>query len=107
MPTRDETVAAVVAAKTLNERVQRIRGIAAQHGTDDQTLIYADLPTRLYVPLLAPDFAYVHWRGDYELADLLPAYDRLVSATGGLEQVSRTTSPRCCKPTRRSSVFCD
>lgn len=88
MQTRAQTVASVAAASTFNERVQRIRGVPAHHGTDDQAAIYADLASQLYVPLLAPDFAYVHWREGYELDELAPVYDRLHAATQGFSGVS-------------------
>ncbi len=87
MPTPDETVSTILDAADWNARVARIRRIPQQHGTDQHAAIYAAVATNLYVPNLAPDFAYVHWRPDYELADFLAAYESANKATEGFTRV--------------------
>jgi hypothetical protein len=41
-----------------------------------------------YVSELAPDFAYVHWRDEYELAPIEGAYARAFALTDGFKNVS-------------------
>jgi len=84
----DQTVEAIVGAADWNARVARIRQIPQRHGTDEHASLYAAIAKRIYVPNLAPDFAYMHWRLDYELADFLPAYDVAERETQGFMAVS-------------------
>jgi len=60
MPTIEETVASVVNAPTWDQRVARIRLIPQHHGTADHPAIFAAIAREVYVPHLAPDFAYIH-----------------------------------------------
>lgn len=60
MPTPEETVSAIISAPDWNARVAKIRQIPQQHGTNQHSAIYAAVAAQLYVPNLAPDFAYVH-----------------------------------------------
>lgn len=60
MPTVAETIAEIVAAPTWDQRVARFRLIPQRHGTADHPAIYAAVAREVYVPHLAPDFAYVH-----------------------------------------------
>lgn len=66
MPSIEETVAAIVAAPTWDQRVVRIRLIPQQHGTGDHPAILAAVAREAYVPHLAPDFAYIHEAPFYE-----------------------------------------
>ncbi len=50
--------------------------------------VYADIAERVYVPSLAPDFGYVHWREEYELEPLAAAYSAAETATSGFVNVS-------------------
>jgi hypothetical protein len=68
----DDTVELISDAPNWDDRVMRIRQIPARHGTDDQTAIYAQVARRLYVPHLAPDYAYVH-SADFYSADYFHA----------------------------------
>lgn len=62
----DETVAGVVAAQSWDQRVASLRLIPQRHGTGDHQAIYAAVARALYVPHLAPDFAYIHEAPFYE-----------------------------------------
>lgn len=69
------TVEAIAGATDWNSRIARIRQIPQKHGTDEHMSLYAAVAKCIYVPNLAPDFAYVHWRPDYELANFMAAYE--------------------------------
>lgn len=84
-----QTVEAIAGATDWNSRVARIRHIPQKHGTDEHAGLYATVAKRIYVPNLAPDFAYVHWRSDYELADFMGAYEAAQRETEGFTGSSR------------------
>ncbi len=68
------TVAEVAAAPDWNDRVNLIRRIPEAFGKASHRDVYARIAERVYVPSLAPDFAYVHWRDEYELTAIEEAY---------------------------------
>src|SRR5688500_5867904 len=78
-----EAVAAVAAAQSWDARIALIRKVPEQFGTAQHAVIYSEIAKTVYVPHLAPDFAYVHWRDDYELDAVAPAYDRAFALTRG------------------------
>ena len=88
MVTAAETVALVAASTSWDERVNRIRLIPARHGTDEHAGIFAAVARQLYVPHLAPDFAYIHEAPFYELPHFQEAYDLAVAATDHFTKVS-------------------
>jgi transcriptional regulator with XRE-family HTH domain len=51
--------------------------------------VYAAIAERVYVPTLQPDYAYIHWRGEYELAVLSAAYEDAYDGTAGFTRVAR------------------
>lgn len=55
-----DAVAAVVAADTWDKRVNEVRLVPQKLGITDQPAAYAALARQLYVPHLAPDFAFIH-----------------------------------------------
>lgn len=87
MPTVEETVAAVLAAPTWDQRVAQLRLIPERHGTAEHQAIYAAIAERAYVPHLAPDFAYVHEVNFYEPAAFVDAYADALRLTGGFARV--------------------
>lgn len=87
MPDVEGVVAAVEAADW-NERVTLIRRIPEEFGTARLQEVYAETARRVYVPHLAPDFAFIPWRPDYELEPFTAAYDRAYELTDGFEAVS-------------------
>ena len=88
MATIEQTVDFIVAASTWDERVARIRQIPQRHGTDEHAAIDAEVSRLLYVPHLAPDFAYAPILDFYELPHFQTAYDKLVAATDEFRNVT-------------------
>jgi hypothetical protein len=88
VPTVQETVDLIVGASSWDERVNRIRQIPARHGTNEHAGIHAQVARLLYVPHLAPDFAYIHADEFYELAHFERAYNRAAAATSGFTKVT-------------------
>ncbi len=88
MPSLEQTVTHIVSAPTWDQRVARVRQIPAVHGTDDHPAIYAEIARRLYVPHLAPDYAYVPVEDFYELPYFERAYAKAVEATASFTRVS-------------------
>ena len=83
-----DTVDLIVNAKTWTERVARLRQVPQRHGTDEHATIYAQIATQLYVPQLAPDYAYVNSADFYELPHFHHAYERADAATAGFKEVT-------------------
>lgn len=87
-PTPTEIAEAVADAPTWNARVKAIRRIPEKFGTSEHAAVYAAIAKRVYVPTLQPDYAYVHWREEYELAPLAAAYELACAGTGGFKRVT-------------------
>jgi hypothetical protein len=90
MSAADEIAAAVneiAAAETWNKRVLLIREIPEEFGKSQHQAVYAAIAEAIYVSELAPDFAYIHWRDEYELPAIEHAYERAFSLTQGFEHV--------------------
>jgi hypothetical protein len=64
-----------------NHRVAQIRLLGQVHGTAELTQIYAQVAREVYVPDLAPDFAYVYKSEFYEREYFVDAYDLAADAT--------------------------
>jgi hypothetical protein len=88
MPSIEQTITRIVTAPTWDQRVARVRQIPALHGTNDYPAIYAEVARRLYVPHLAPDYAYVPVEDFYELPYFERAYARAAEATASFTRVS-------------------
>lgn len=88
MATIEQTIDYIVAARTWDQRVARIRQIPQRHGTNEHATIHADVAMLLYVPHLAPDYAYVPTLDFYELPHFQHAYDKLVAATAEFSDVT-------------------
>jgi hypothetical protein len=80
-------VDSIAAAGTWNERVTFIRRIPEQFGKLQHQAVYAAVAEAVYVSNLAPDFAFVHWRDDYELPAVERAYVQAHALTGGFVSV--------------------
>lgn len=87
----EETVARIAEAETWDERVARVRQIPQRHGTDEHPAIYAQAARLVYVPHLAPDYAYVHSTAFYEIVHFEDAYRQADDATAGFTLVDVTT----------------
>jgi hypothetical protein len=83
-----DTVGLIVSAKTWDERVARLRQVPQRHGTNEHVMIYAQVATQIYVPQLAPDYAYVNSSEFYELPHFHHAYEMADTATAGFTEVS-------------------
>lgn len=88
MAESDVTVERIVAATSWDERVARIRQVPQRHGTDEHQAVYAETARRLYVPHLAPDFAYFASAPFYELDHFQLSYHHAFTLTEGFTNVS-------------------
>ncbi len=91
----EAVVGKVSAAETWNRRIALIREIPEEFGKARHQQVYAAVAEAAYVPKLAPDFAYIHWRDEYELPIIERAYDKAFALTKGfvdvdVESLSRT-----------------
>ncbi len=87
MTTAEDTVAAIAAADTWDKRVTEIRLIPERHGKAEHGAIFAAVARELYVPYLAPDFAYVHDAPFYEADHFDAVYATASDATDGFTKV--------------------
>ena len=87
----EDMVKRIAAAPSWNARVSLIRKIPEAFGKAMHQKIYAAVAELVYVPNLAPDFAYVHWREDYELPQIEHAYERAHAMTNGFVNVDVAT----------------
>ena len=88
MASPEATADAIAAAPTWNARVALVRRVPEEFGTAVHADVYAAIARRVYASEIAPDFAYVHWRTEYELDRVLKAYEVADRATGGFRNVA-------------------
>ena len=88
--TAAQTIQRIAEAPTWDDRVARIRQVPQRHGTDEHAAIFAAIARQVYVPHLAPDFAYVHEAEFYELPLFEAAYARASDATQNFTHVEPT-----------------
>jgi hypothetical protein len=88
MTSTANTISQIVNSKSWDERIARLRQIPQRHGTNEHAAIYAEVASLLYVPHLAPDYAYVHSAEFYELPHFRQAYQKANAATAGFTKVS-------------------
>jgi hypothetical protein len=81
-------VVKAVAEADWNKRVSLIRKVPESFGLAQHQVLYAAIAKEVYVPNLAPDFAYIHWREEYELPAVTAAYDYAHRLTAGFTSVS-------------------
>ena len=86
-----ELVEAVIAAADWDSRVALIRKVPERFGKASHADVYSAIATKVYVPHLKPDFAYVHWREEYELEVVEAAYREAHAATEGFTRTDRET----------------
>jgi hypothetical protein len=82
-----KAVKGIASAKTWNKRVALIRGVPEEFGKARHQAVYAAIAEAIYVSQLAPDFAYIHWRDEYELPKMEHAYGRALALTQGFADV--------------------
>jgi hypothetical protein len=88
--TVEATVQAILSAGTWSQRIHQIRLVPQRHGTEDHGAIYAAVARELYMPHLAPDFAYIHESPFYETEHFFAAYDEAARLTEGFTRVAET-----------------
>ncbi len=89
--TIEATIHAILDAGSWSQRIQQIRLIPQRHGTEHHGTIYAAVANGLYMPHLAPDFAYIHESPFYETAHFFAAYDAANRLTNGFSDVDEVT----------------
>ncbi len=94
LPRIEATVEAIAAAENLDIRIALVRRVPEEYGTAQRQEVYAAIAKRVYVPHLAPDFTYVHWRPDYELGVVEHAYERAHTLTSGFVAVDAPSIER-------------
>jgi hypothetical protein len=88
MTDASKTIERIVEAPNWNQRVAQIRLIPQRHGTGEHSHIFAEIARLLYLPHLAPDFAYIHEASFYEQEYFAAAYDAAHLATNGFTGTS-------------------
>jgi len=83
MPDIDTTVSRIVDAEAWNTRVRLIQQIPEDYGRALLPDVYSRLAQKLYVPQLAPDFAYIHWPERFELSEVETPYEQAYAGTDG------------------------
>lgn len=83
----DQTIQEITGAATWDERIAKIRLVPQRHGTDEHAAIYAEVARQIYVPHLAPDYAYIHRSDFYEPAHFAAAYELAATATSNFAHV--------------------
>lgn len=86
----ESTIQSILTADTWTQRIQQIRLVPQRHGTEDHIAIYAAVARELYMPHLAPDFAYIHESSFYETEHFFEAYDEAAKLTDGFKRVAET-----------------
>ena len=89
MPDPNEIVEMIAGAGNWDARVAMIRRIPEAFGTAEHANVYAAIARHVYVPKLTPEFAYVHWRDEYELNALERTYTLAQNGTNGFRDVTR------------------
>lgn len=84
----EETLQRIVDAPTWDQRISQIRQIPQRHGTEEHSRLHAAVARELYVPHLAPDFAYIHEEAFYGRAYFEAVYAAAEAATAGFTAVS-------------------
>ncbi len=88
-------VEAIAAAPTWDARVALIRRIPEAFGTADRPVLYSSVAGAVFVPRLTPDFAFIHWRDEYELEPFREIYEeanRLTSRFRNVDVASLATT---------------
>jgi hypothetical protein len=82
VPDATEIAKSVAAAASWDARVTLIRRVPETFGTGQHAEVYAEIASHFYAPSIEPDFAYVHWKEDYELGPIEVAYQSLLRDIG-------------------------
>jgi hypothetical protein len=88
------TINDISSAESWNRRVSLIRQIPERFGLARHTEVYAAVAEAVYVAELAPDFAYIHWRPEYELPAIERAYAKAVTLTRTFQETDASSIER-------------
>lgn len=83
MTSIEQTVASILAAPSMDERVARIRLVPEHHGIAEHSAIYAAVAGAGYANLMTPDYSYVFETDFYTELHFLEAYAAAARATAG------------------------
>lgn len=83
-----DSINSIATAESWNKRVTLIRGIPEEFGKAMHQAVYAAVAEAIYISDLTPDFAYIHWRDEYELATVENAYAKAYELTEGFNNVN-------------------
>jgi hypothetical protein len=86
-----DAIVAGIAAASWNARIALIRKIPEDFGKAQHQAVYAAIAKTVYATELAPDFAYMHWRDEYELKPIERAYEKAFALTSGFAAVDPAT----------------
>lgn len=87
----EETITAILNAETWAQRIAQIRLVPQRHGTSDHVTIFANVARQLYMPHLAPDFAFIHEEPFYDREHFFAAFDAAENLTDRFSQVSEAS----------------
>lgn len=82
------TIDAIQSAESWAQRIQQIRLVPQRHGTGEHGAVFSAIARVLYLPHLAPDFAYIHDSPFYDEDHFSQAYDEADRLTAGFTRVS-------------------
>ncbi len=85
--TLEQTILEIEDSKSWDERVAKLRQVPQRHGTGEHAAIYAEVARQMYVPHLAPDYAYIHRSEFYEPEHFEDAYALAAAGTAGFTDV--------------------
>lgn len=77
----------IAAAENWGRRISLIRRIPEEFGKARHQEVYAAVAQAVYVAELAPDFAYIHWRDEYELPVIERAYAKTLALTQSFTKI--------------------
>lgn len=92
-----DTIRAIVEARSWTQRIAQIRLVPHRHGSNDHTEIYAAAARELYMPHLAPDFAYIHEAPFYDTVHFFAAYEAAARLTEGFARVAEADIAECLR----------
>jgi hypothetical protein len=89
-----DTVQSILDAPSWAQRIAQIRLVPHRHGTGEHGTIYAAVARKLYMPHLAPDFAYIHTSTFYDPPHFFEAYDEADRLTDRFTKVAEADLAR-------------
>jgi hypothetical protein len=91
----EPTIEAIIGADSWPQRIRQLQLVPRRHGIENHQDIYAAVARALYLPHLAPDFAYIYESSFYEAEHFFQAYteaDRLTTSFTQVAEVDLTVA---------------